>query len=306
MKKNRMMRLASVLLVLTLLTTSVISGTFAKYTTTDSASDSARVAKWGIDVTVGGNLFGQYYDANGATNSDKIVASSTSVASFDDDNLVAPGTKNDTGFEVKITGTPEVAYTIDAKTGKDVINVTDDNEEIFLGVGEWGTMVAVTGLNDATDFNAGKYYTLSGTTFTKATGYVANTQYYELHDEAKVETNSYYPIVWSLTKGDTASTATRLADIATEMITNVEAKAGNANADAAITYKLTWEWPFSSTNNANDGVDTILGNLMAGDTTNIVVKKSGDNYTSSSSLTDGTDYNLDVKFAFEVTVTQVD
>ena len=50
MKKNKMMRLASFLLVATLLTTSMISGTFAKYVTEGSASDSARVAKWGVEV----------------------------------------------------------------------------------------------------------------------------------------------------------------------------------------------------------------------------------------------------------------
>ena len=63
MKKNKMMRLASVLLVLTLLSTSVISGTFAKYITTDSANDSARVAKWGVVASVKGDLFGQTYAA---------------------------------------------------------------------------------------------------------------------------------------------------------------------------------------------------------------------------------------------------
>ena len=48
MRKNRMMRLASVLLVLCLLTTSVISGTFAKYVTTVGGRDEARVARWGF------------------------------------------------------------------------------------------------------------------------------------------------------------------------------------------------------------------------------------------------------------------
>ena len=50
MKKNRIMRLASILLVCVLLTTSVISGTFAKYTTSQDASDSARVAHWGFNA----------------------------------------------------------------------------------------------------------------------------------------------------------------------------------------------------------------------------------------------------------------
>lgn len=51
MKKNKMMRLASCLLVAILLTTSVISGTFAKYTTSSTGTDSARVATWGFQDT---------------------------------------------------------------------------------------------------------------------------------------------------------------------------------------------------------------------------------------------------------------
>ena len=43
MKKNKMMRAASALMVATLLTTSVISGTFAKYVTSVNSSDWARI-----------------------------------------------------------------------------------------------------------------------------------------------------------------------------------------------------------------------------------------------------------------------
>ena len=127
MKKNKMMRLASVLLVLTLLSTSVISGTFAKYITSDEASDTARVAKWGVAVSVNGNLFGTDYNAvDAAEAQNSIVASSTSVSSSDDKNIVAPGTKNEKGMKIALTGTPEVAYTISA-TDNSVVA-----EEIFL------------------------------------------------------------------------------------------------------------------------------------------------------------------------------
>ena len=57
MRKNKMMRTASGLLVATLLTTSVISGTFAKYTTEETGSDSARVAKFGVEITARGTMF---------------------------------------------------------------------------------------------------------------------------------------------------------------------------------------------------------------------------------------------------------
>lgn len=306
MKKNTMMRLASFLLIAVLISTSAISGTYAKYVTEGSASDTARVAKWGIDVSVGGNLFGKYYAANTDANGDQIVASSTNVASGDGSNVVAPGTKNDAGFEVKITGTPEVAYTIAAKTG-DAVTGAAANEEIFLGVGEWGTMVAVAGLNNATDFAAGDYYTLSGTDFTKATAYASGTQYYELHDYVKVSTNPYYPIKWSLKKDNVADTTnTRLSDIAAAIKAGVEAKSNVANQAADINYVLTWVWDFGTADITDtDRMDTILGNLKAEDPINIVAMNSGSGYTSYTALEDGKDYNLDVKFAFEVTVTQV-
>ena len=56
MRKNKFMRAASGLLVAVLLTTCVISGTFAKYTSTSTGTDSARVARWGFNDTSSINL----------------------------------------------------------------------------------------------------------------------------------------------------------------------------------------------------------------------------------------------------------
>ena len=100
MKKNYMMRLAAVLLVLVLLSTCVISGTFAKYTTEKSATDSATVANWGITLSIEGDK--AVYDDD-KTNKDATVKVLT-------DALAAPGTYEK--FTVKLTGTPEVAYKI--------------------------------------------------------------------------------------------------------------------------------------------------------------------------------------------------
>ena len=50
MKKNKMMRNTAALGVLKLLTASVLSGTLAKYTTSVTGKDEARVAKiWSCD-----------------------------------------------------------------------------------------------------------------------------------------------------------------------------------------------------------------------------------------------------------------
>lgn len=55
MRKSKSMRMASGLLVVTMLSTCMISGTFARYTTQDNASDTARVAKWGVTAVVSGD-----------------------------------------------------------------------------------------------------------------------------------------------------------------------------------------------------------------------------------------------------------
>ena len=113
MKKNTMMRLASGLLVAVLLTTCAISGTFAKYVTSDSSTDSARVAKWGVnvDVVVDG-AFATEYDAKETVTDLTGTAIAKTVVSSNGDNLLAPGTSGTLLSKAAITGSPEVAVNI--------------------------------------------------------------------------------------------------------------------------------------------------------------------------------------------------
>ena len=63
MKKNVMMRLASFLLVAVLISTSAISGTYAKYVTEATAKDTARVAAFGVQVAADfTEVFKEKYD----------------------------------------------------------------------------------------------------------------------------------------------------------------------------------------------------------------------------------------------------
>ena len=106
-KKNTFMRLAMALVLLVLVTTSAVGGTFAKYVTTDSASASARVAKFGVKIVATSDAFSKEYNGTGGT----VTVQAT-------ENVLAPGT-NGTLADVKLTGTPEVAvnveYTVDLK-----------------------------------------------------------------------------------------------------------------------------------------------------------------------------------------------
>lgn len=128
MKKNRMMRLASMLLVAVLVTTSTISGTFAKYVTSNSATDVARVAKFGVEVKSSGYLFDKMYKDSKVTD----VALST-VFSSTSEKVVAPGTNNaDDPLTFMVTGTPEVDVNVK-------VEVSGGNE-IFLKKGEHPNM----------------------------------------------------------------------------------------------------------------------------------------------------------------------
>ena len=121
MKKNRMMRMAAVLLVCVLLTTSVISGTFAKYTSEATGTATARVAKWGWgETTIAIDLFDDVYG--------------TSVDSADDANVIAPGTAKTAAivWTADESFAPEVDYTLSFKVAD-----TTDIPEILEAELDW-------------------------------------------------------------------------------------------------------------------------------------------------------------------------
>ena len=99
MKKTKVMRLLSLLLVMTLISTCAISGTFAKYVTRASGEDQARVAKWGVLVSVEGDkLFAPEYEADDETFEGQGATATVRVdPDYDGEitDLVAPGTTND-------------------------------------------------------------------------------------------------------------------------------------------------------------------------------------------------------------------
>ena len=146
MKKNRMMRLAAFLLVCVLLTTSVISGTYAKYVSTTTDSDSARVAKWGFGTA-------------SIAFEDLFAASYTNVAAGTDDMaIIAPGTAGEVTFAFEATGSaPEVAYKITVDTnGSSIYGSIENNPNIVWQLDEngfdtWDEMLAdIAGLSQET------------------------------------------------------------------------------------------------------------------------------------------------------------
>lgn len=143
MKKNKMMRLAAILLVCVLMTTSVISGTFAKYTSSATVTDKARVAYWGFGkaAAIEFDLFDGEYDGT--------------VDSEDGDNVVAPGTDK--------TATFGFAYTDNTN---DAIKAPEVDYAFEVDA-------TITGDYDSLDANVNFYWTLDGKNYNTAADLLA-------------------------------------------------------------------------------------------------------------------------------------
>lgn len=211
MRKNRMMRAASALMVAVLLTTSTISGTFAKYVTTNTATDTARVAKWGVELQVVGNLFGDTYankaGGNKITNDTDVNATVQSyniVNGIAADDVVAPGTENTEGFTFSINGKPEVSGQISI----DTLEV----QNIYLKEGTYGVMVpveadAVTSIT-FDEFDEKTFYKIDGDNYVLAEAADADAPgitLYTLEDVVTLKVNDdidnedyYYPVIFKL------------------------------------------------------------------------------------------------------------
>jgi hypothetical protein len=279
MKRRNLTRGASILFALTLITTSIIGGTFAKYTTMSKLDkQTAKVAKWGVEVTTSQTvegLFGKSY--LGSDNKTTTVKASSS----NDGNIVAPGTKSgdDHALNFSIKGKPETAVTVEIKlSGKDIVlPKNDENTKTYVNYTEY-----------------------------------PYTKTFTLEDD-------YYPIKYTLKKGTTTifpesgKTSGTLADVALALAQQLDSNTTSVTATNGVytltktiyptstndvdldtlfgDYTLTWEWDYgdAKTDKGHDQADTYLGNLIAGTPTGIV-KPTG--------------ASTDIEFGIEITVTQ--
>lgn len=169
-RKNHTLKLAGILLALVLVTSCFVGGTFAKYVTEGTGSDSARVAKFGVTVTANGSTFAEQY----ATDDETVRAIASSVVSSERKKVVAPGTKGDM-VSMTLSGSAEVAVKV---TYKATVNLGD--KWVADGVYYCPLVITVNNKNingldytTAADFAAAVEAEIDG--YTK--NYVANTDF---------------------------------------------------------------------------------------------------------------------------------
>lgn len=228
MKKNRLMRASVLLLVLTLVTSCFVGGTFAKYTSKAAATDTARVAKWGVVIegsgtgvdtdgsylTYGGSAFSYVYHG---PNSNPV---NTVYSSGHGDNVVAPGTSGT--FEMlDISGTPEVMVNIETTVDVELTGSWEDQNG---------------------DFYCPLVFTINNTEWSAA---IHNINTEEEFEEG-LET-----VLALVTNAENISANTNLAE------------GSSLPALFEPGKDLTWTWPYS-VDEDTDLKDTHLGNIAAG------------------------------------------
>lgn len=305
MKKTKVMRLLSLLLVMTLISTCAISGTFAKYVTKAEGEDQARVAKWGIVLTMKDDgFFKSEYETD-----DTKGYTGLSVKADNEDKLVAPGTSAGE-FEATVKGTPEVAT-------RYILEIPAEWADVVLKAGTYTdyTKLVPTIGEDGTTYGYTDTFTLDkdyapvkwDITVSKGNTTMSLTQVAQAYPElaAAMGGNKY---------GFSATNAVdivkqygpQLQDLILTMVSGAQNASFTVDENGVIRlaldfepgkemdfkFTLKWAWEFTDAEgetevSLNDKADTYLGNVAAGVITD-------DNAST------------DIKFTWTATAVQID
>ena len=301
MKKNTAMRAACLLFIAAVLTTCITAGTLARFSTSDTVKDNARVAKFGLTLSAGGSLFGTGYSADDNKPvfiTDDTDTAALTVLSSGGANAVAPGTQSDTGLEISISGTAEVEAELTGKIS---------TENVFLAKGRYGIMQkrldgSVTERNFAAQNNKEQLYVKDDTGFVKADEFDDEAVYYVLACSYDIE-NDYYPVVYAMSGTTDFDDGDTQTDSAKQLGTVIAGKFGftgeavqdtankgkytfdfsengialKANESAADKLSLdeehiTWKWDYEKADGSTDDADSILGAIKSDSENTIAVK----------------------------------
>lgn len=317
MKKNWTVKVAAIMLALTMISATFVGSTFAKYVTRAEGEGSARVAKWGILLTVDGAPFAKQYQTH-----DEDFEEEYSVISSMDDYVVAPGTSSDDvdgNMVATVKGTPEVAarYAIKVTDWKDVVLPA------YTGYVDYTECVLGEGYSKTFDLDR-DYSPIKWNLVIEGKGQTINVAEKLFEALANHPEQLNAAVALGLTRnGCSIFSAIQILkkvagndtymDIVEEALGTVVSGGSNfmlefdgenfemsydfpAGKEMDYTFTLTWEWAFEVYDDNGelielaDKADTYLGNIAAG-VENIVIP-------------DGTSTEISVKFI--ASATQID
>jgi hypothetical protein len=304
MKKNWITKVAVLMLALVMVTSCFVGGTFAKYVTRAEGQDSARVAKWGVLVTVEGGVFADKYAASDEAYLEDGGEYSV-VSSVEGEKVVAPGTsaeEADMALVATVKGTPEVAtrYTLEGKNIKDVVlkkgTYTDYTHLAKAADGTYGYTdtftldkdyapvkwnLVISGKGQTINVATALYDNLPEANLAQAEAYGLTREGCSIFDAIaiiqKVAGNEGYTNIVEAALGQIVSGGRNFAlEADKEAGTFKLSYDFDPNKEMDFTFKLDWTWKFE--NGAEildadgnrtgiyefDAADTYLGNVAAG------------------------------------------
>lgn len=173
MGKNKTMKMILITLLIAMIALVLVSGTYAKYTSSASGSDTARVAKWSFNVgendivakdTFTFDLFKTITDTDVVSaNADKVIAPGTS-GSFDLvlENKSETSAKYGITYTVTNTASIPVQFSVNGKDWTDnLANVVESDTDTKLAANNGTKTITIQWKwaydgDDTTDVNLGK------------------------------------------------------------------------------------------------------------------------------------------------------
>lgn len=234
MKKNLAARLGVLALVLTLVTSSLVSGTYSKYVSTQAGADTARVAKFAFNLT---SLNGK----SGSTATTAINQSASSVGTYDIFSYTDTGV-----YGNGLNGAAK--FIAPGTTGSFTVTVENLSE---VKVAATFALAEQKSSSDATASIIPVYYTINSATQRYSSVLTASTTYNS--SPTAPDTGKYK------TLADMATDMAALSGMSSIAATNVSS--GGPTGSAI----LHWTWAFDNTNVTGSG--TASGQTDVGDTT---------------------------------------
>ena len=255
------------MLTLCMVTACLVGSTLARFTMGESTRDAAQVAKWGVVLSVRGDLYGTNYlnaaKGNTATAGDtNITVNSNSLSALDPTrlNVVAPGTEGNE-LVLSLSGTAEVTT---------VCSLELVAQNIYLNQGIYGEMTEENGvttenigalISQGLYINQGSAEKPSYQKLAEAPADLTGIRFYQVKNRFEL-TDDYYPVVYSAPglSGVTSSTQSdSLASIAkafAEAIKGGSVEEASPDASGKISYAVTGS-PISAGTELNMGLDPL-------------------------------------------------
>ena len=232
MKKSKKITMLILYLLICAILLAIVffSSSLAKFISTNSSVASARVAKWGLEITSGSDLSHTY-----SSTDTEGKASFTIATSSNNDKIIMPGTSGKIMW-IKISGAPEDEYNVDIECKANKSDGTVEHEAFSVGRGFYAAERAI---RDENGF-AVEYFPL-----------VISLHVYNVAADGTMKEDSDREMSFAISKAGAAKNAktmcSDLADLVGKVNYYLDRRFDSTKNDPGTInqiYSIEWEWEY--------------------------------------------------------------